>query len=214
MSHPAASQSPADRSQWTNLIVFAVIVLLVFAVFHFRPFGDPNPEDHPAVGRPLLVLEVQPLTEGAQPVTRDDLKGKVVLLNFWATPYTPCRVELPYLAAIASELEDREDFKLLAISCGEPGPEKLETVRQRTEKVLKELNLDLPVYADPTGSTEAGFCVVAKDDSGTIAELPSYPTTCVLDRELIIRGVWKGFRPGIERQMGELVRQLLDEPEE
>jgi len=213
MSQPPASQVPADRSRWTNLIVFAAIVLVVFAVFRFRPFGTPHPEDHAAVGRPLLVLDVEPLTGDAEPITRDELKGKVVLLSFLATSYEPCREELPRLAAIAKELEDRPDFKLLAISCYEPGAEDVPAVRRRTEKVLKELKLDLPTYADPAGATEGSFHAVAKRDSPAVRELPGYPTTCVLDRNLIIRGVWEGFRPGIETEMQELVEQLLGEPE-
>jgi peroxiredoxin len=204
MSNPAASRPAADRSQWTNLIVLSVIVLLVVVVFHYRPFGSPHPTDHLAVGRPLPVLEIEPLTGGARPVNRDGLKGKVVLLDLWAASYTPCREELPYLAAIANEFQEEKDFKLLAISCGELGPDNFQTVRRRTEKVLKELDLDLPTYADPTGATEDSFRAVANYSNP--------PTTYVVDRRGTIRGVWEGFRPGIEGEMKELVEQLLEEP--
>ena len=205
MSNPAASQPTADRSKWTNLIVFAAIVVVVFAIFRFRPFGDPAPESHDAVGRKVPVVEIEPLTGGAEPVTREGLRGKVVLLNFWATSYPVCREHLPRLAAIADEFADEADFKLLAVSCGAAGPEDPEILRRETEKVLKELKLDLPTYGDPTGATQESFRDVARFNS--------VPTTYLLDRDLTIRGVWEGYREGIESQMKELIEKQLEKSE-
>lgn len=223
MSKLPDSPPPANRSQWTNLIVLTAAVLMVFVVFHFRPFGDPNPGAHAAVGKPMLVMSLQPLTGKGKPVDREDLNGSVVLVNFWATSYTPCREELPSLAAIADHFQDRKHFKLLAISCDEVGQQDQDTLRRRTAKVLKELKLDLPTYADTDGVTEAGFRAVAELSSGpagasegappAAAKLLSYPTTYLVDRAGTIRYVWEGYRPGIEKEQERLVAKLLDEPE-
>ncbi len=47
-----------------------------------------------------------------------DLKGKVVLINFWATWCPPCRAEMPSLERLWNHLQD-EDFEILAVNIGE-----------------------------------------------------------------------------------------------
>jgi len=50
--------------------------------------------------------------------TLSDLKGKVVLVNFWATWCPPCRAEMPSLERLWNQLKD-EDFEILAVNIGE-----------------------------------------------------------------------------------------------
>ena len=53
-----------------------------------------------------------------KPVALSDLKGKPVLLNFWATWCPPCRDEMPYIQEIYDEWSD-EGLVVLAINYGE-----------------------------------------------------------------------------------------------
>ncbi len=48
-----------------------------------------------------------------------DYKGKVVLLNFWATWCPPCRQEVPSMRQLAARLKDRRDFAMVALSVDE-----------------------------------------------------------------------------------------------
>ena len=50
-------------------------------------------------------------------VALSDLRGKVVLLNFWATWCGPCRVEMPAMERLYRAY-DRKDFEILAVSTG------------------------------------------------------------------------------------------------
>src|SRR5690349_13827306 len=84
----------------------AAILLLGFvtagpAAAHLKP-GDPAP--------PFKVT-----TFGGDTVSLDDLKGQVVVLNYWATWCGPCRVELPILNDYFRR-HPRPDLKILAVT--------------------------------------------------------------------------------------------------
>ena len=71
-----------------------------------------------------------------------DYKGKVVLLNFWATWCAPCREEMPSLDALQAELGG-DDFQVVAIAAGHNPPPAI-------EKFLTEAKIaNLPVLLDP-----------------------------------------------------------------
>ena len=57
-------------------------------------------------------------TEGVE-FSTDDLRGKVLVINFFATWCGPCKLELPHLAEIYSDYQSCENFKLIVIGRGE-----------------------------------------------------------------------------------------------
>jgi peroxiredoxin len=92
-----------------------------------------------------------------------DLRGKVVLLNFWATWCPPCRAEMPAMERIYRELAPR-GFTIVAVNY----QEKAEVVRPFVE----ELNLTFPIVLDESGEvTDRHYPLIG------------LPTTFVLDRE-------------------------------
>ena len=77
----------------------------------------------------------------------DFLKGKVVLVNFWATWCPPCIQELPTIQALWDSKE-REDFEVVAVNVGEP-KEQVEEFLNEFGYVLEfpiVLDLDLEIY--------------------------------------------------------------------
>jgi len=76
-------------------------------------------------------------------VSLSDHKGKVVLVNIWATWCPPCVAETPSLDKLYKMMED-EDFELLAISVDENG-------KKAVEPFMKKKNLSFPVLLDPDG---------------------------------------------------------------
>ncbi len=102
-----------------------------------------------------------------KPITLSELKGKIVLLHFWATWCPPCLVELPQLFKFSKGL-DKNQFKLLAISVDDTNPGKVETF-------LKSWGYDEPVFHDPGGKLAGRY--------GTYR----YPETYILDQEGVVQ---------------------------
>ncbi|MCL4470779.1 MAG: TlpA family protein disulfide reductase [Gammaproteobacteria bacterium] len=115
-----------------------------------------------------------------------DLRGKVVLINFWATWCPPCRKELPSMERLWQQFS-KEDFMVLAINVGE----------------------DADTIFAFTGTLEPalGFPLLLDRDSAVLKAWPvrGLPTTFVLDREgrVVYRAVG-----GREFDNPELVAQL------
>lgn len=63
-----------------------------------------------------------PVDEASYPKTVAQQKGKVVLVNFWATYCVPCRAEMPALVRLQEKLKAR-GFQLITISADEPEQE-------------------------------------------------------------------------------------------
>jgi len=69
-----------------------------------------------------------------------DLRGNVVLINFWATWCAPCREEMPSIQRLKDKLAGRP-FVALAVNLDEP--------ESRVRKFLSEASLELTVLLDP-----------------------------------------------------------------
>ena len=97
-----------------------------------------------------------------QAVSLSSLRGKVVVVNVWATWCPPCRQEMPSMERLAAHFRGR-DFALLAVSEDEDGKEKV-------EEFARELGLSFPVLLDPERQVGERFGVWG------------YPETFVIDR--------------------------------
>jgi cytochrome c biogenesis protein CcmG, thiol:disulfide interchange protein DsbE len=142
--------------------------------------------DKVATGRPAPEIVVQRLS--GKPLALSSLRGRVVLLDVWASWCVPCKQELPMLDAIAGRLRDR-GVEVLAVS-----------IDQERENVTKFLE-----------SRSRWALTVAHDPNGVIADRlqpEKMPTSYVIDREGIVRFINSGFEPGdareIERRLTEL----------
>jgi thiol-disulfide isomerase/thioredoxin len=103
-------------------------------------------------------------SENGQATSLEAWKGRVILVNLWATWCAPCRKEMPSLAALQSEMGSK-DFEVVAISVDRKG---LDASRQ----FLKEVGASaLKLYADPSTRALGAFQAVG------------LPASILIDRE-------------------------------
>ena len=102
-----------------------------------------------------------------------DYKGKVVLLDFWATWCGPCKVEIPWFAEFQRQYKDR-GFEVLGVSMDEDGWKAVTPFAAE-----KKINYRLVIGDDKTGDQYGG--------------IEALPTTFVIDREGRIASVHVGL---------------------
>lgn len=90
----------------------------------------------PGEGKPAPDFTLKTLA--GEEVSLSSLRGKVVLLNFWATWCPPCREEVPSMVKL-NRMMAGKPFQMLAVSIDEGGKEAVEAFFQRTGAALPTL---------------------------------------------------------------------------
>jgi len=125
------------------------------------------------VGAPVPNFTVRDLS--GKSVTSNDLRGKVAVLDFWASWCMPCREELPLLQEVAAEFT-RSDVAFLAISVD------LESAAE-VKDFLKNNKIRLPGFLDVHGSASEAF------------EVSALPTLIIINKQGRIISRHDGFAP-------------------
>lgn len=117
------------------------------------------------------------------------LKGKVVLLNFWATWCGPCRVEMPAMEQLYRTLPRRE-FEILAVSTDPQGAAV-------TRPFQQEMGFTFPILHD--SEYRVGLTYGAR----------TIPITFVVDRRGIVRQKIFGARDWDSPEARDLIHELM-----
>ena len=160
-----------------------------------------SPAALPAPGKPMQAVEslppapalVLPDEAGRQTWRLSDLRGKVVLVNFWATWCPPCRKELPSMERLWRQLKD-QGLVVLGVNVGESADE---------------------VFAFSNGlETPLTFPLLLDEDSSVAQSWPvkGLPTTYLVDKRGRIAFGVIGGREFDSPAIVEQVRGLLAAP--
>lgn len=122
----------------------------------------------------------------------EDLRGKVVLLDFWATWCAPCVAAMPFLQRVADKFED-QPFVLIGINQDAAGDE----MEGRVKRFLDERKLTFRHYRDPQGKL------------GRQYKVGGIPCSFLLDKEGRIQAVHMGFSPALEQELSAEIEKLL-----
>lgn len=118
-------------------------------------------------------------------------RGKVVYVDFWASWCGPCAQSFPFMSKLHQDLSGR-GLQVLGVNLDED-PEE-------AKAFLSAHPAQFTVVSDNGGQCPMDFGVHAM------------PSTYVIDRKGVIRGVHLGFRPGEAEKTRQLIEKLLAEP--
>lgn len=150
--------------------------------------------------------ELRPWSGGAAPALAlqdlegrahrlEDYRGRVVLVNFWATWCEPCRAEMPAMNRLRASLAGQR-FAVLAVNLAEP--------ETRIRRFMEQVPLDFPVLLDrDSGAAKAWRARIL-------------PVSFVIDAEGRIRysavGEIDWMREGVRRVIADLVPREATQP--
>jgi thiol-disulfide isomerase/thioredoxin len=133
-----------------------------------------------------FVLRKAPDGGASQPMA--EAKGKVVVLNFWATWCGPCREMEPHFEKLAHQYLGRNEVLFYALDCDE------------------DESLVAPFLAEEKPKT----AVLYADGLDRLLSVESFPTTVILDRSGKIAYRTNGFDPDtVEKELGDAIERTL-----
>lgn len=123
-------------------------------------------------------------------ISLEKLRGKVVLLNFWAPWCVSCREELPELETLYMRYNET-GFEVIGICVDAPG--------STLTRFLQKFSLTFPILTDPTGKTADAY------------RLTELPTSFIIGRDGVVRYLHKGYRkeslPVYRKEIDELLKK-------
>jgi len=180
-----------------NTILFAVILLCLAALIYLSLGGQgmPHPSGLPldAGARPAAERAAAPDftladLEGKK-LTLSELRGKVVVLNFWTTTCGPCVAEMPSLDRLYATFSE-QPFKVVAVTLD---------AGRRAERTVNRLELNFPVVFDHSGRVADRYQV-----RGT-------PTSFIIDKQGMVveraNGPVAWDEPAVARYLMDLIHE-------
>jgi thiol-disulfide isomerase/thioredoxin len=125
---------------------------------------------------------------GDAQVVLHQLRGKVVLLDFWASWCAPCNAAMPQLEKLSKEFP-ADQFVVVGVNVDK----KLDDAR----RALAKRSVSYPNASDPTGTLPKRF------------GLQTMPTTYLIDQNGVVRYVHRGYRNGDADELREQIEKLL-----
>jgi peroxiredoxin len=119
-----------------------------------------------------------------------EMRGEVVLINFWASWCGPCRQEMPELEAIYQKYQSL-GFTILGIN--------VDKDRAMADKVINKTTLSFPILFDSDNAVTELYKVDAM------------PTTVMVDRNGKVRFIHRGYKPGYEDEYVKQIKTLIRE---
>ena len=151
----------------------------------------------PLSAAPLPAADTAPMApdftldqRGGGQIRLSDLRGQVVMVNFWASWCGPCRQEMPHLEVMYQDFSD-QGFQLLGVNTDQK-PEL-------AERLLNLIPVSFPILFDSASEVSRAYAVDAM------------PTTLLIDRQGRLRHTHRAYRPGYEDMYRQQLEALLDE---
>jgi thiol-disulfide isomerase/thioredoxin len=153
---------------------------------------DDNWKEHEKVlGKATPKLDLSNWVDDKTKIEAKDMKGKIVVVDFWATWCGPCLASIPHNNKVAKEYADKG--VVLIGACGGGGEDKMPAV-------AKDKGIEYPVAKVSEASTKAW-------------KVQWWPTYAVVDRKGVVRAI--GIKPDyVEKVLDALLKEQPAEKKE
>ena len=196
MAHKVKQKSFLKKN--IHFVVIAVVLLVVGAIY-LNKSNSSNTAS--TAGAPTEAAAMESPSEGklapdftltstdGKQIKLSNYRGKVVIVDFWATWCPPCKAEIPDFIRLYSQYKD-SGFQMLGISLDQGG---LSDVLP----FMKQYGINYPIMLGTDQVVDA------------YGGIRGIPTTFVIDKHGYIRGAFEGYRPASVFQ--NLIQQLTQE---
>ena len=171
------------------LMTSAVQMRFIVSCLLLSGFMAVNVEASDKIGKSAPVFGG--MTAEGEEVRLEDYRGKVVVLDFWASWCGPCREELPFLMQLAA-LNKKKNFQLITVNIDDKDANMvkfLSRIRRQSDVLIVDRKKAIPALYD----------------------IQTMPTTVFIDRKCIVRYWHDGFtesdRERYEVELGRLLAE-------
>jgi len=163
-----------------NIVVFVILVFSLAALSScvFRPGATVD------IGQPAPSFSLPDL-DGRE-ISLENFKGKIILLDFWATWCTPCRMTMPVVEKLSKEYPD--DMVVLAVNMRES--------KKTVDEYVFEQAISSQILLDANGAVSEAYGAYA------------IPMQFLIDRSGIVRHIQTGYSQNMAARMRAQIEQL------
>jgi thiol-disulfide isomerase/thioredoxin len=130
------------------------------------------------------------LTPDGKPIALSDFKGKVVLLDFWATWCGPCMQAIPAIQRLSEKFKD-QPVAIVGVNRDKEGDES------KVKRTIERKQLTFHQAMDTPGTIAKSYKITA------------IPALILIDKEGVVRQVHVGYGPGEEEVLAAEIEKLL-----
>jgi len=168
----------------SSILIFSGIFLLTIS-FSDSQLTNVNAEEF------NLAPNYQAVTLDGESVSLTDYKGKVILVNLWATWCDPCRDEMPLLEDLSQKFP-QTDFEVIGVSIDEVGYEK------KIQQILDSGEISYSIWLDPSNKFQFKFRTIG------------VPESFLINSEGMIVHQWKGAFDPMSEETINLVESAIE----
>jgi len=125
--------APKSRNPLALVVVAVVVAGMLYFGFHTVRHNSSTARIMKATPAPDFTLE----SLDGKTMRLSDLRGKAVLLNFWATWCGPCKIETPWLVQLQNQYGP-QGLQIVGVEAGDDGKEDI-------EKFVKDMGINYPI---------------------------------------------------------------------